>query len=80
MMSALRYPKSRLLGYQNEMHIGVVKKCLLQTILYEWHLEDGVSPRLDWRGAQEAQRADGRPRVRDPREADVLLEGRGMCI
>ena len=30
-MSALRYPKSRLLGYQKEMHIGVVKKCLLQT-------------------------------------------------
>ena len=31
MMSALRYPKSRLLGYQNEMQIGVVKKCLLRT-------------------------------------------------
>ena len=63
------------------MQKGVLEKSRnIADILYEWHLQDGVAPRLDGRGAQEAQRADGRPRVRDPREADVLLEGRGMCI
>ena len=37
-----------------------------------------VSPGFDGRGPQEPESADGRLRVGDPREADVLLSPRGL--
>ena len=61
------------------MQRGVFEKSQnITDSIYEWDLEDRVAPRLDGRGPQEAQRADGWPRVRDPREADVLLGGGDM--